>query len=482
MATYEQLYQLINATTEEAIGGTAITVKDTTSLVSLGNIVLSSDSNKDEFYGKLADMIGRIVSRYRQIRKVSRGIEVDPLEFGIALQEITVKTIARAKQNNSWGDQVNPFAVLKKDDTDLECYIFKSLGGWEINKVTYDYQLQTAFHNPVELASFMSLIFADAANGMTNAANNNERLCEGTAMALSLWTAAKNGQLTAINLFTAYKAEVDPATELTAATCRQNAGFLRYATEKMLNTVEDAKELSTLYNPAGHETELDDDFKFHMLSEFAHKLSIYLHADTYHEDLLKLPGFSKINSWQGLGSDTTWDEKSKIAIESSPDEEYGISVEQSGIVGHLFASPRMLTVIDRPRTKSIYNPASECTTWFYKADIGYIVRPYEVGIVFYIADTDFNPDAVKVKITNETLTVEAESTLTMTASTVPADGVTVSWSSSDTSAATINSSTGVLTGVAAGTTTVTATATDGETTDTDSVTVTVTAKQLTKKK
>ena len=82
MATYEQLYQLINATTEEAIGGTAITVKDTTSLVSLGNIVLSSDSNKDEFYGKLADMIGRIVSRYRQIRKVSRGIEVDPLEFG----------------------------------------------------------------------------------------------------------------------------------------------------------------------------------------------------------------------------------------------------------------------------------------------------------------------------------------------------------------------------------------------------------------
>ena len=481
MATYEQLYQLINATTEEAIGGTAITVKDTTSLVSLGNIVLSSDSNKDEFYGKLADMIGRIVSRYRQIRKVSRGIEVDPLEFGIALQEITVKTIARAKQNNSWGDQVNPFAVLKKDDTDLECYIFKSLGGWEINKVTYDYQLQTAFHNAAELASFMSLIFADAANGMTNAANNNERLCEGTAMALSLWTAAKDGQLTAVNLFTAYKSEIDPDTELTAATCRQNPDFLRYATEKMLNTVEDAKELSTLYNPAGHETELDDDFKFHMLSEFAHKLSIYLHADTYHEDLLKLPGFQKINSWQGLGSDTTWDEKSKIAIESSPDEEYGISVELSGIVGHLFASPRMLTVVDRPRTKSIYNPASECTTWFYKADIGYIVRPYEVGIVFYIADTDFNPDAVKVRITNETLTVAEDGTLNMTAETVPAEGVTVTWESSDTTAATIIEATGVLTGVAEGTTVVTATATDGETTATDSVTVTVTPKHGKKK-
>lgn len=481
MATYSQLYELINATTEGAIGGTAITVKDTTSLVSLGNVVLSTDKNTDEFYNKLADMIGRIVSRYMTIRKDSRGIRVDPLEFGIALQEITVKTIARAKQNNSWGEQVNPFAVLKKDDTDIECYLFKSFGGWEINKVTYDYQLQTAFHNGVEMASFMSMIFADAANGMIMAENDNERLCEGTAIALSLWSAAKNSKLTAFNLFTLYKAE-NPDTTLTAATCRTNAGFLRYATEKMLNVVEDAKEVSILYNPAGHEVQLDDDFQFHMLSEFANKLSIYLHADTYHEDLLKLPGFKKINSWQGLGSDTSWNEKSKVSIVNGDTEGNVIEVDQSGIVGHLFASPRMLTVIDRQRTKSIYNPGSECTTWFNKADIGYIVRPYEVGIVFYIADTDFDPDQVQVKITNETLTVAAEATLSMTAETVPDEGVTVTWTSSDTAVATIAEATGVLTGVSAGTTTVTATATDGETTATDSVTVTVTAEAKSRKK
>lgn len=476
MANYAQFYQLINATTEEAIGGTAITVKDTTSLVSLGDIVLSSKYNTEEFYNKLADMIGRIVSRYRQIRRIDRGIEVDPLEFGIALEEITVKTIARAKQNNSWGEQVNPFEVLKKDDTDLEAFIFKSLGGWEINKVTYDYQLSTAFRNAAEMASFMSLIFADAANGMTNAANDNERLCEGTAMALSLWSAAKSGTLTAFNLWTMFTAD-NTNTTVTYANCKTDPVFLKYATDKVLTIVEDAKELSALYNPAQHETELDDDFRLHMLSEFANKLSIYLRADTYHEDLLKLPGFSKINSWQGLGSDTSFDEKSKVAIKNDK-----IEVEQSGIVAHLFASPRMLTVIDRPRTKSVYNPGSECTTWFYKADIGYIVRPYEVGIVFYIAETDFNPDAVQVNITNETLTVAAEGTLTMTAETVPAEGVTVTWSSSDTSVATIVEATGVLTGVAAGTTTVTATATDGETTATDSVTVTVTAEGTKKRK
>lgn len=388
MASYEQLYNLINATTQEAIGGTAITVKDTTSLVSLGNVVLSSDSNKEEFYNKLADMIGRIVSRYKQIRKISRGIEVDPLEFGIALQEITTKTIARAKQNNSWGNQTNPFTVLLKDDTDIETYIFKSLGGWEIDKVTYDYQLSTAFHNGAEMASFMSMIFADAANGMTLAANDNERLTEGTSIALAFHGTTVN-RATAYNLFTLFKAEF-PDTTLTAATARYDADYLRFATDKMLEIVGNAKETSALYNYAGHETELDDDFRFNMLEDFANKLSIYLHADTYHEDLLKLPGFRRVNSWQGLGSDASFAEKSKVNIKNGD-----IELEQGGIVGHLFASPHMLTVIDKPRTKSIYNPASECTNWYFKADIGYIVRPYEVNIVFYMADTDWSPSAKK---------------------------------------------------------------------------------------
>lgn len=389
MANYAQLYNLINATTQGVIGGTAITVRDTSSLVSLGNVVLSTDQNKEEFYNKLADMIGRIVCRYKQIRKSNRGIEVDPLEFGIALQEITVKTIARAKQNNSWGNQVNPFDVLRKDDTDLAVYIFKSLGGWEIDKITYDYQLQTAFHNGAEMGSFLSLIFADAANGMTMAANDNERNVEATSIGLAFdGTKTGIGRQTAFNFYTLFKAQY-PQSALTVAQAKRDPEFLRFCTDKMLEVLDNAyDDVSTLYNYAGHETQLDDDFKLHMLSEFANKLSIYLRANTYHEDLLKIPGFKKVNSWLGLGSDASFDEKSKIAVENGD-----LNVTQGGVVAHLFASPHMLTVIDKPRTKSIYNPASELTNWYYKADIGYIIRPYEVNIVFYIAETDWAPSA-----------------------------------------------------------------------------------------
>lgn len=384
MATYAQIYQLVNAITEGSIGNRSITVKDTTTLISLGNQVLKSDENKEEFYKKLPDVMGRIICRYQAIKRRSRDIEVDPLTFGIAVEEVWKDSVARAKKNNSWGDQVNPFDVLKKDDTAINVSIYKELAGWELDKITYDYQLEKSFHNAAEMASFLSLIMQDMYDGMTQALNDTDRITECTAIAQSIYGAASTGAQTAINLFTAYKTEVDPSTSLTAATCVYNSDWLRYATEKILNIVENAKELGVLYNTAGAERELADDFKLHMLSEFANKLSIYLHADTYHEDLLKLPGFSKINSWQGLGRGATFAQKSKIDIINGD-----LQVSQGGIVAHLFDRGRMMTMVDKIRTKSFYNGASELTNWYHKADIGYLIRPYEIGVVFYIADTDW---------------------------------------------------------------------------------------------
>lgn len=389
MATYAQIYQLINAITEGSIGNRSITVKDTSSLISLGSVVLSSDKNKEEFYNKLPAVIGRIVCRYQELRRRDRDIEVDPLTFGMAIEEVWKDQVGRAKKNNSWGEQVNPFEVLKKDDTAINVSVYKSLAGWEADKVTYDYQLEKCFHNAIEMASFLSLVMQDMYDAMTQALNDTDRITECTAMAQSLYGAASTGAQTAVNLFTAWTA-LNPMSPLTPDTCLYDSDFLRFATETILNTVENAGELSVLYNTAGAEVELADDFRLHMLSEFANKLSIYLHADTYHEDLLKLPGFRKINSWQGLGRGANFAQKSKIDIIHED-----LHVTQGGIVAHLFARGRMMTTVDKIRTKSQYNPASECTNWFHKADIGYIIRPYEVGIVFYIAASDWDISSIK---------------------------------------------------------------------------------------
>lgn len=388
MATYNQIYNLLNAITNESVGGTAITVKDTASFISLGNTVLDSSQNIDEFYSKLPDVIGRIITRYQAIKRRKRGIDKTPLDFGIAILEVERQTIARAKKNNSWDDQANPFAILLKDDTDITASIYSVISGWEIDKITYDYQLETAFHNEAEMASFLGLIMQDMWDGMTKAQNDIDALTECTAMAQSVYASVvpATPKLTAFNILSAFKV-VHPDTTLTADTCIYDTAFLRFSAEFMLCRIKDAKELTKLFNVDGAEVELDDDYKFHVLGEFASKLAVYLEADTYHNEFVSLPGYEEITAWQGMGSVGSYAEKSSINVTHGD-----ITVALEGIVGHVFAPGRMFTMIDKIRTKSIYNPASELTNWYHKADIGQAIRNKDIGIVFYIADEDWAPE------------------------------------------------------------------------------------------
>ncbi|MBQ1457667.1 MAG: hypothetical protein IIZ20_04120, partial [Butyrivibrio sp.] len=61
----EQIYGLVNSVVDQAIGDSGIVAVDTSSLVSLGNVVLSSSTNTEAFLNTLAQRIGKTIIRYR---------------------------------------------------------------------------------------------------------------------------------------------------------------------------------------------------------------------------------------------------------------------------------------------------------------------------------------------------------------------------------------------------------------------------------
>ena len=71
MAWVNDLHTLLNETTSEIVGLKDITVKDTASFISLGNAVLSSDTNLEEFYRTLFKVIGRTRIEAVKLRKDS---------------------------------------------------------------------------------------------------------------------------------------------------------------------------------------------------------------------------------------------------------------------------------------------------------------------------------------------------------------------------------------------------------------------------
>ena len=66
--TTEQIYTLVNEVNSEAFGQNALSVVDTSSLISLGNTVLSSSTNTEAFLNTLAQRIGRTILRFREYR------------------------------------------------------------------------------------------------------------------------------------------------------------------------------------------------------------------------------------------------------------------------------------------------------------------------------------------------------------------------------------------------------------------------------
>ena len=388
---YKQIFSILNAATNYNVGGENITITDVNGMVSLGEKVENSVDLRKSFLNGLLPVIGRITSYAMGLRRETRGIEKTPIEFGAAVLEYERYKIARAKQNTAWvKPQVNPFAVQPEDDTDFTATVYSVISGYQINKVIYDYQLYSAFRNMSEMSAFLSMIYQDMYDGMTEKMNEVDALTECTAIGQSLLaTTWRPKKQTAFNLWTLFKRKF-PSSTLNFSDCRNDTFFLKFCGAYIREKIRDAYHISNLFNVGGAEKQLDNDYRVHVLGSFASDMSYYLEADTFHNELVSLPNYEEITAWQGLGGDSSYEEKSKIAVNCED-----VTVVQSGIVAHVFSPRRMATMIDRINTESQRNSAAKCTDIFHSADIGQMIRRNDIGMVFYISETDFDNNFLK---------------------------------------------------------------------------------------
>lgn len=379
MATANQIYNLLNETTGQLVGGTAITVKDTSSLISLGELVLSSDTNTEQFYSKLVDKIGMTYVKYRELaRDGLADILRTPMDFGIILQKVQTSQIARASENGSWTNQKNPFAK-EKDDTKITSSLFSKIATWELDKIIYDYQLKTAFKSAVEMGAFIQLIFTDMYNGMELALRDCANLCIATSIADCL---ASGKATVKRNLLDEYNTLTNDG--LTVASCMRDLNFLKYASREINLVVKKMRDVSTLFNTKGYERlTRDNELNIRMLADFSTACASYLEANTFHKELVALPNYKEVSYWQGLGASGSFDDTSKISITNGDTIS---NIEQTGVIAFISDKERQGVMIDKIRTKTMYNPASELTNYFHKADIGMYLDNSEQGVTFYIAN------------------------------------------------------------------------------------------------
>ena len=146
MSNVNQIYSIVNEAKNQSLGAKAVTVVDTSTLIALGDAVLSSDTNTDAFLNALVDRIGKTVFSVRRYVRNDAGMVREPFEFGCIVQKIYVD-LPDAKVNNAWEigkETYKPeFAPIIKPSVKQK--LFNKISNWEIEVTIRDSILKREF-------------------------------------------------------------------------------------------------------------------------------------------------------------------------------------------------------------------------------------------------------------------------------------------------------------------------------------------------
>lgn len=419
-----QIYQIVNSVVGQAIGSTSLAVTDTSSLVSVGDEVLSTSSNKEAFFNTLCDRIGKVVCDVDQYVSKKRSIYKNAIEYGNAIQMLTYEfgnsSIDRGWAGvNSWDSttrqsQGSPFDNAPNET--VKQYIFKDFAAWEYDTVIPDFQLRTAFTSADAMSTFIAGIYIVKANKLALDVEALGNVAVGRAM-LECYKKATHATAANANLFVNILAKYNheylgldctasdgtisyPTGWVMASKALTDKGFLKYLSMFVSQRVKQFGDYTRAFNIEGHTTFCEPIIEINTFVAQACKYN--LEADTYHNELVSLGDrYNEISYWQASGDGTTqydFSATSKINIQdnsTASNHRYAIN----NVVGFIYDPKAIMITVEDYRSHALYNPKDEVTNTYDKSNIKYAVIPYRDMCVLQIADPTASGSTVDYKLT-----------------------------------------------------------------------------------
>lgn len=372
-----QIVTILNEAQQEIIGEAAITTENLENVVDMGKQILEA-TDVDNYVRKLIDKVGRMIFVDRVYNSTAPDILTDSWEYGSALQKVRCE-MPDAVENDSWkltnGQSYDPFVFTAPD---VQSKFYDSKVTYEVQMSFTEMQVKSAFNSPAEMNSFFAMIENRIRFKLTL---SNDILKTRTVNNLIAEKIHSNNNV--VNLLTMYNTEFTQT--LKADHALMDKDFLRYAIGKIKEYIKYIQRPSMLFNDGGYTAFTpESDMKMVLLSRFVNTAEVYLQSDTFHNDLVKLSGYSEVPYWQGSGTSEKFDfaEISKIDVTTAS----GNKVSQAGIIGTIFDRDACMVCNANPRVTSIYNPKGEYWNYFYKYDASYFNDTMENCVVFIVAD------------------------------------------------------------------------------------------------
>lgn len=383
-----QITNVVNDAVKDALGtSTAITALDSSNIVALGKKISDMDAY-EPFFKSLANRIAKTVYFVRSYSGSDRHILRDEHDYGAFIQKVYYKmpeAVDNPTYNFSGSDskfkQVSPFDV--ETTVEVTSMVFGGQGTWSVEIVRPLEQVKQAFTSPSAMASFIDGIYVTVDNAYEFEMERIVALADNTAMASAI--AGGQGR----NLLAEYNTA--HSTTLTPAQALESADFLKYASMEINRTVDNMSKMTTVFNAKQYETFTPKDrLVMEMLSQFASASDMYLQADTFHNELVKLPNFEKVPYWQRHDKGFSFAACSSISVKNSQLANVGSIGEdgafaQSGIIAFVHDEENVAAYFGERHSWEMMNPRSDVMIHGEKARKGFAVDGHANAVVFYIA-------------------------------------------------------------------------------------------------
>ena len=387
MATFNQVYQVVNKVNHDSWGDNAPAITDLSGLISTGNLVVSSQNNTDIWTGKLMDTLrDQILANRKRNQKFLSNIYKTSDQFGAYLQKIIVK-VSDARPEGQWtlqdGDQLdNPVAVFP----DVQVNLFESHDVYRFEVTLPIDQINTAFQSEANFAAFIAAISTEMENKIEAAEANFARMCVcnfiGEKVAYQI-TNPTDG-VHAINTLAVWNATF-PNNPLTLADTWTNPDFIRFECALINKYLKRLGDDSTVFNINHINRQTDKEhLNFIMHSEAVANIDTYLRSDVFHKELVGLGDrFQEVNFWQFAG--TRYDLTDTTAIKITTSD--GTSIDLGGVIGFAFDTDALGVCWEYRKSRQYYSANYDVNHRIESIGCGYF-NDYnnENGIVFYRAE------------------------------------------------------------------------------------------------
>lgn len=389
MATYSDTHLVLNALVAQSEGKSDISSVAVDNIASFGDrlVTSSADASKDIVFKALLDRIGRTITDLLPYENKFAYIFKDAFHYGVILQTLHVDNF-EARTSGIYDN-------LDENDVDEDIYkvnlpsvhqkLFENQQPWEFKVTITDLQIKSAFTDETTLAAFINGIFTAMNNSIVKYLETAARTVYCDLIAHKMVAEAGDGvnTLHAVNVLQQYYDET--GVVLTTDSWKYNADFLRWLTSDFTDFVGLFEEMSVIFNADSYETFTPrDQLHFIINNKVADNIKRFMQSDVYNKELVALPAYKEISSWQALGKRASLDKRLEVKVE------YGTGLDKKEIDATVIAvmhDDRVLSMTLKDRyTVDVPNKHGHRRNVWEQGTICNFINMGHNALVFYIDD------------------------------------------------------------------------------------------------